>query len=659
MKRISKALLCAWIAVVVTGVSNAYSADKWLSIRSKNFILVGNASESSIRRVGRTLEEFRAGFAILFPAIGQQSSPPITVVVFKDDLSFRPYKPVYQGKPANIAGFFQSGQDANFIALTGDAQTPRIIYHEFVHSLSKDTTTPLPAWAGEGLAEVYSTFEIESNGKEMLLGKAISEHVLTLQKSFLPVDRLFAVDHASPYYNEGTKQGIFYAESWAVMHYLMLSNNRARQPQLVKFLNLLASGKAINDSFTEAFETDPAKFEKDLTDYISRFTFPAVLFKLQAKIDFEREMTASPLTEAQAQYYLGDLLFHMGRNDAADAQFQKAISLDANFAPTYASFGLMRMREGKHDEALQFLTKAVQADTNNYLAHYNYAFMLQSELAAAAIRSDKSRIQLMRDHVKKTIELAPAYYPAYDMLGYVALLSAEELPQTEAVLKTVLASAPGKRELRIRLAEVMIANNEGLAARVILAPLKNITDDEAVAFRANSLLDQIQRRVENETAMREYNERRLAAEEARKKVEAEAPAAASPAAASEVRRDETPDGPPTIRRNANTTPAGDGTTIDTAAVSLKRPAGRRIDGVLISIDCSKGMTLRVKVSEGNVELHADDPSKIEFVSYTTSVSDSVSCGQLKTQPPVTVIYRAGADPRFLGQPLRVEFTGKK
>jgi hypothetical protein len=98
---------------------------------------------------------------------------------------------------------------------------------------------------------------------------------------------------------------------------------------------------------------------------------------------------------------------------------------------------------------------------------------------------------------------------------------------------------------------------------------------------------------------------------------------------------------------------------------LKRPAGRQIDGVLIAIDCTKGMTLRVKVGEGggggggNVELHADDPSKIEFVSYTTSVSDSVACGPLKTQLPVTVIYRAGGDPRFLGQPLRVEFTGKK
>ena len=33
------------------------AADKWLSIRSKNFLLVGNAGESSIRRVARELEE--------------------------------------------------------------------------------------------------------------------------------------------------------------------------------------------------------------------------------------------------------------------------------------------------------------------------------------------------------------------------------------------------------------------------------------------------------------------------------------------------------------------------------------------------------------------------------------------------------------------------
>src|SRR5689334_22404322 len=154
-------LLLLVIFTLGVGAQWAQAADKWLTIRSKNFFLVGNASESAMRRVDRNLEEFRAAFTTLFPGVSQESSMETTVVVFKDDASFRPFKPLYQGKPANVAGYFQPGQDADFIALTADTETPRVIYHEFVHALTKDTATPLPPWASEGIAEVYSTFEIE------------------------------------------------------------------------------------------------------------------------------------------------------------------------------------------------------------------------------------------------------------------------------------------------------------------------------------------------------------------------------------------------------------------------------------------------------------------------------------------------------------------
>ena len=48
-----------------------FAADKWLSIQTKNFLLVGNAGESDIRRVGRTLEEFRSAVAMTFPKIAR------------------------------------------------------------------------------------------------------------------------------------------------------------------------------------------------------------------------------------------------------------------------------------------------------------------------------------------------------------------------------------------------------------------------------------------------------------------------------------------------------------------------------------------------------------------------------------------------------------
>jgi tetratricopeptide (TPR) repeat protein len=476
----------------------------------------------------------------------------------------------------------------------------------------------------------------------MILGRAVAEHLQTLHQNFIPIAALFTVDHKSPFYNEESKQGIFYSESWAVMHYLMLGDNQKRQPQLRKFLSLTGAGKPIEEAFLEAFETDYTSFEKEVRDYVNRFSFPAIRFKLQSKIDFDREMQAETLTEAQTQYYLGDMLLHIGRTDAAEAELQKAIALDPSFGASYASMGFLRMRQGKRDEALQFLGRSVDADSKNYLAHYYYASLLQSVVG----NKDKSQLAVMREHLKKAIELAPSYWPAYDMLGYVALVSREDLTKTEEVLKGALNSAPGKREIRLRLAEVMIANHETVAARVTVTPLKNITDDERVQQRAQSLLDEVQLLLDGEQMRRDYDDRRRAQEE-----QAKASAAARAAV-----RDEAPDGPPVMKRG-ETQPATE-TPADPPKPTLIR-GGRQIEGSLLSIDCNQGMTLRVRVGNGNVELHSSDPSKIEFVSYTAAVSNSFSCGQVKTDTPVSIVYRTGSDPRFLGEPIRVEFTGKK
>src|SRR5262249_39306255 len=159
----------------------------------------------------------------------------------KDDEAFKPFKPVYQGRPANVSGYFQSGADANFIALNGEIDTPTLIYHEFVHSLTKDTTLRLPAWASEGLAEFYSTFRAGSSGTMVDLGRPIDHHVVLLQqKPLIPLDTLLAVDQRSPYYSEESKQGIFYAQSWALMHYLMAGNGGARRLQLSQYLAAVA-----------------------------------------------------------------------------------------------------------------------------------------------------------------------------------------------------------------------------------------------------------------------------------------------------------------------------------------------------------------------------------------------------------------------------------
>jgi hypothetical protein len=77
------------------------------------------------------------------------------------------------------------------------------------------------------------------------------------------------------------------------------------------------------------------------------------------------------------------------------------------------------------------------------------------------------------------------------------------------------------------------------------------------------------------------------------------------------------------------------------------------------LDCSNGMSLWISSGGQVVRLHTDEPSKLEFVSYTAGVTDSIACGP--TAPPgipVVVTYKAQNSGDFQGVPQVVEFTEK-
>src|SRR5262249_32765028 len=128
----------------------ARAADKWLSIQTKNFQLVGNASDADIRRVGRTLDEFPSAGAMALPKIDQPSSVPSTIVVFKNDESFQPFKPVSNGQPSNVVAYFQAGEDVNYLAATAALPSLANVLHEYLPFLLRDNAAGLPLWLSEG-----------------------------------------------------------------------------------------------------------------------------------------------------------------------------------------------------------------------------------------------------------------------------------------------------------------------------------------------------------------------------------------------------------------------------------------------------------------------------------------------------------------------------
>src|SRR5262247_3954975 len=195
---------------------SAAARDVWLKAQSKRFTLIGDASEKEIRNVGMRLEQFREAFSqissqIFSPSI-IDSSVPITVVVFKNDSEYRPFKPLHQGKPADVSGHFQSSGDVAYIALAagrGGGNPYAVIFHEYVHALTSGGALPatlgasLPTWISEGLAEYFSSFEVTGGGKKGRLGAAIASHARLLgERPLIPLETLLAVDQTSQFYVE-------------------------------------------------------------------------------------------------------------------------------------------------------------------------------------------------------------------------------------------------------------------------------------------------------------------------------------------------------------------------------------------------------------------------------------------------------------------------
>lgn len=623
--------------------TTAHAKDNWISVRTKHFFLVGNASEKDVRQVANRLEQFRQVFALVFPKANFTSPVPTTVIVFKSDNSYKPFKP-----NPNIAGYFQPGEDVNYITLTSERYSDEnpfaVIFHEYTHLLIENTMGhTVPLWFNEGLAEFYSTFNVTDENRKVILGDLVRNHVLYLRENkLLPLQTLFAVDYRSPYYNEGNKMNIFYAESWMLVHFLIQGNEKRRVPQLGKFLDLISSNVPIADAVQQAFQTNLEAFEKEFKAYIQSSKYMGTAVTFEKKLDFDSEMQSAPISEAEAQAYLGDLLLHTHRLSDAETRLQQALSLTPDLSLAETSLGMVRVRQGKFDEAKQYLQKAVAANSQNYLAHYYYAFalsrvgmneyqMISSYPADAA--------EIMKSELKKAIELKPDFSESYSLLAFINLVRNEDLDDSINLLKHALSLSRANQRVLFMLAQLYMRKEDFGGARQLLLPLASGPDPQ-MRSHAQSMLDGIAR-TEEQIARFKSMQR-----EAGSNVD---------------------EAPRLVRPNGNTEQADSSppAELDPSAMlaqALRKPheGETRVQGFLTGIACdAKGITLQVRVGERVLKLHTDNFERMNITAFTPDVGGEIRCGPRKPENPVIVTYVPAKDTRKTdGEAAALEFVPK-
>jgi tetratricopeptide (TPR) repeat protein len=470
--------------------------ERWIEVRTANFRFFSNAGRGATRRIALDLEELRAVLGKL-TTYELRSPVPTLIYLFKNQRSFTPFKHLYQGEPAPVSGYFLSRNDANYIALAADSRdASEIVFHEYVHYVSQNNLWWMPVWLSEGFAEFYQTFEVV--GSAAYIGLPVSSHLVLLRnRTLIPFRELLAVDLASPLYNERNRKTAFYAQSWALTHYLMLGSPERRQ-QLGRYLGLLQTGTPEPAAFARAFEAEYSDLEAEVRAHLRGPQLPFVRAETAVAIDTAFEVRE--MSRAEVLYRLGDLLAsQLPERPEALEFFEMAVGADPGHSPSLTALALVAERRADWDSAAAAHRRAVLAEPSDARALYHWGrFLLRRHLgsgqAVAVLRRATSADPFF---APAWLELSSAYAGAGDTSAdalAAARTAHRMLPRDFQAAHYLirLALRLDRRAEAARVIDTTFAADPRRAAEAWMAVLQNdlmrardlVTGDELEAARA-------------------------------------------------------------------------------------------------------------------------------------------------------------------------------
>ncbi len=487
MRPVSTPLPLIWILIIVLIGSGAHPAlaQDWLGARSQHYRLVGTADDDDLKEIGARLEGFYAAINTLFS--GQQFRRPAatTVIVLKDDDDVEAL-----GMTPEADGYFLSGRNENFIILSPESRRRKPfgpILHDYFHAIADENLPDLPIWIREGLAEFYSTIKFDDD--LLTIGNNIDGHVRLARDDDdrLPYQELFETGPDSDELSELDRDRIFYAQSWALIHFLMMRNRGPGLAQTAVFVHSTAAGLPFEEAFPTAFGTTFENLREDFEDYADDRSFPFLTMKVEGIGEDFVTIDSDPFPSGLGETYLADLLLEQGRFEEAERRLEAAIARDRTIAAPHTSLGGLRIRQERYAEALEIMEAAIAGQGPNYLTHYNYA--LSFRLANPELTGEQRT--LVQEQLQEAIRLRPTFSDAHHGLAENYVDAGDNLDEAARLLDQALTLSPDQPAYLITLSRLLIAQDALDAARSVLGRVLELTEDEAIRERAESILESI------------------------------------------------------------------------------------------------------------------------------------------------------------------------
>jgi Tfp pilus assembly protein PilF len=462
--------------------------EQWVEVSSPHFTVITDSNEKQGRHVLDQFERMRWMFHELFPKANVDPVLPITVIATKNQKGFQLLEPAaYLAKgQLQLNGLFVKTPDRNYILVRLDTQDEHpfaSIYHEYTHLQFSYALEWMPLWLNEGFAKFFQNTEIRN--KEALVGQPDTDDILYLrQNKLLPIANLLNVDASSPYYHEEQKGTIFYAESWALTHYLEMTDREKGTHQITTYLSLVRQHEDPVRAGEKAFG-DLKQLQSSLEVYIRASSYRQfVLSSAAAPLD-EASYKSRVLAQTEADAVRADFLVYVKRTQDARAFLAAVLKADPNNAQAHETMGFLAFKDGDKGAARNWYEQAVKLDSQSYLAHYYFAVMSMN--AGSSLNDPQIEASL-----RAATRLNPTFAPAYDQLSALFAMRHENLDEAHMLNLKAVQLDPGNLGFRINTANVLLTMGRYKDAATVLRNAVKLAKNPAEVEMVESRVKQIE-----------------------------------------------------------------------------------------------------------------------------------------------------------------------
>lgn len=391
-RRFARAACAAAVALL----SAHLSADTpWAELQTDHFVLRGRLDATKMQAIGCDVD--RAARAMRATGASAGAAIPFVLAVDSAREAYEFLPQFWERRGSRPLGAYWSGLYGHHILVRVDApagERARRIFHEYAHFTTHQTHPNPPRWLDEGLAELWE----HASGADLPdVGRPVANHLKQLQsdKHWIPIAELVAMPSV-PATGGNARVRMFYAQSWALVHYLIFER--------------LEGAVAVERM------TDPALVPTDeqLRAYVrgpmDRAVRPSV--SAQKPIGCQVDARLRAASRLESLINRARALADGERPEAARPLLLEALRLDADDANAQETLGFVHFVGNNPRDAARTFDRLIAAGRGTHVAYY-YRALLAGPVPA---RSDGSGTVSEVEYLAKALQLSPDFGPARERL---------------------------------------------------------------------------------------------------------------------------------------------------------------------------------------------------------------------------------------------------